>query len=70
MCSARQRGVFLIMKNVASSEVDNLVLLSFSVASRMTDDIRRSSEGTEEGKGGKKRAGTRREGGEKEGWDV
>lgn len=38
------------MKNVASSEVDNLVLLSFSVASRMTDDIRRSSEGPEEGK--------------------
>lgn len=38
------------MKNVSSSEVDNLVLLSFSVASRMTDDIRRSSEGTEEGK--------------------
>lgn len=51
------------MKNVASSKVDNLVLLSFSVASRMTDDIRRPSEGTEEGKEARKGQGR----GEKEG---
>lgn len=63
MCPAQQRGIVLIMKNVASSEVDNLVLLSFSVASRMTDDIRRSSEGTGEGK--EARTGQGR--GEKEG---
>lgn len=38
------------MKNVSFSEVDNLVLLSFSVASRMTDDIRRSGEGIRRGR--------------------
>lgn len=35
---------FLIMKNVPLSVVDKQVLLSFSPASRMTDDICRSSE--------------------------
>lgn len=36
---------FLIMKNGPLSVVDKQVLLSFSPASRMTDDICRSSEG-------------------------
>lgn len=35
---------FLIMKNGPLSAVDKQVLLSFSPASRMTDDICRSSE--------------------------
>lgn len=35
---------FLIMKNVPLSVVDKQVLLSFSPASRMTDDICRSRE--------------------------
>lgn len=35
---------FLIMKNVPLSVVDKQVLLSFSPASRMTDDICRSGE--------------------------
>ena len=31
MCAAHQSGIFLIMKNVSSSVVDNQVLLSFSL---------------------------------------
>lgn len=44
------------MKNVSFSEVDNQVLLSFSLASQMTDDICRSSEG-KGGEGGKEEDG-------------
>lgn len=43
-CAACKMAYFLIMKNGPLSVVDKQVLLSFSPASRMTDDICRSSE--------------------------
>ena len=71
ICAAQQSGIFLIMKNVSVSGVDKQVLLSFSSASRMTDDIRRSNEerqGREQGedRGRKKRKKASRERGDYE----